>query len=282
MIPTPATVAISDADFAYLQQVVQQKCGLYLEPRKKDLVFLRLKKRLKISRASDLRDYCDKLMQADGDKELQKLIDEVTTQHTKFFRENTQLKYLQQQILPKIQQQGRARAEKKIRIWSAGCSSGEEPYTLAMILLETLGAEWDIRILASDICQRALQTDSQGEYSVKDTADIAPNLLKKYFAVVGDGDQTFLRVKRTLKDKIDFRQINFMAPRYPINTLFEIIFCRNVIIYFEQDVRDTLLARFAKYLQKDNGFLFLGHSELINDIPTLQKHKMNIFQKTGL
>ena len=276
------TVAISDADFECLQKVVLEKCGLFLESRKKELVFLRLKKRLKISSPSELRNYCAYLTKAEGDAELQALIDEVTTQHTKFFRENIQLDYLQQHILPEVQRQGQAKAQRKIRLWSAGCSSGEEPYTLAMILLETLGKGWNVRILASDICQKALRKATQGEYPASAAAEIAPHLVTKYFDKVQSGDVPLLRAKRSLKDVIEFRRINFMDARYPINTSFEIIFCRNVIIYFEKESRDRLLKRFEEHLHPDNGFLFLGHSEIIDNIPKLKKCKMNIFRRLDL
>ncbi|MBF0400184.1 MAG: chemotaxis protein CheR [Magnetococcales bacterium] len=272
---------LSDASFYYLQRVVQQKCGLYLEPRKKDLVLMRIKKRLSITHADELRAWCDLVTRPGNDIGLQDLIDEVTTQHTKFFRENAQLDHFQQWILPAIQQRGRASAEKKIRVWSAGCSSGEEPYTLAMILLESLGEEWDIRILASDICHKALDKAASGLYLEEQTAHIPPNLLDKYFEPVAIGVARGFRARTLLRERIDFRKINFMDARYPINTAFEIIFCRNVIIYFDQASREQLLARFASHLQPDNGYLFLGHSELVAEIPSLQKHKFNIFQKTA-
>ena len=282
MASTRETASISPADFEHLQRVVQERCGLQLDLSKKDLIFLRLKKRLKIERSSELRDYCDRLLKAGGGVALQQLIDEVTTQHTKFFRENTQLEYLRQQLLPDIQQRGRAGAEKKLRVWSAGCSSGEEPYSLAMILAETLGTAWDIRILASDICHAALHKAEQGCYPASDLADVPTNWAMKYFDRTRVDGLPCLRVKKPLREMIDFRQINFMEARYPINTLFEIIFCRNVIIYFDQVNRDRLLRRFADYLQGDNGYLFLGHSEIITGIPTLQKRKLNVFQKMGV
>ena len=270
---------ISSEDFKHLQNVVQKKCGLFLDPRKKDLVFLRLKKRLKISNPSDLRTYCDRLTMRGNEAELQELIDEITTQHTKFFRENTQLDYLQQTILPELQRQGQKHTRKKIRIWSAGCSSGEEPYTLAMILLEILGEAWDIRILASDICKKALQKAALGRYPESASADMPVHLVTQYFDREKQAKIPFIQAKDSLKNIIDFRQINFIDSRYPINTRFEIIFCRNVIIYFERTIWDALLSRFADYLQPEHGFLFLGHSEIIPNIPTLQKCKLNVFQK---
>ncbi|MEO5340977.1 MAG: hypothetical protein H7837_10780 [Magnetococcus sp. MYC-9] len=273
---------ISDELFCRLQQVVHERCGLYLEPRRKELIFLRLKKRLNIFHADQLRSWCDRLAASGRGHELQELIDEVTTQHTKFFRESAQLDRFQNWVLPEIQQRRRAGGEKKIRVWSAGCSSGEEPYTLAMILLETLGVDWDIRILASDICQKALHKAATALYSAEDVAEISPGLREKYFSPVLVGGTAGFQVKPLLQERIDFRQINFLEPRYPINTAFEIIFCRNVIIYFSQAVRERLLERFAGYLQPEQGFLFLGHSELVAEIPSLSKHKFNIFQKTGV
>ncbi|MEO5350087.1 MAG: hypothetical protein H7836_10630 [Magnetococcus sp. YQC-3] len=279
---TCESMTISDADFRHLQQVVQASCGLHLEARKKDLVLMRLKRRLNIANPTDLRAWCDGLAQPGREAEMQELIDEITTQHTKFFRESTQLDYLREQILPEIQRQGRAGREKKVRVWSAGCSSGEEPYTLAMILLETLGRGWNIRILASDICQKALHKAVSGLYLAESVADLSPERLEKYFLPEPSSGQPAFRVQPFLQEMIDFRQINFMDARYPINTTFEIIFCRNVIIYFDQAVRERLLARFAEYLQPDNGYLFLGHSELVSEIPTLQKRKLNTFQKMNV
>lgn len=276
---TCESMTISDADFLHLQQVVQQRCGLYLEPRKKDLILMRIRKRLNLGSLADVRAWCDALAQPGRESEMQELIDEITTQHTKFFRENTQLTHLQECILPEIQRQGRAAVEKKVRVWSAGCSTGEEPYTLGMILREQLGPGWNVRILASDICQKALRKAVDGLYSEESVADIPSGLLSKYFDAVQANGRSAFRVKPVLQEMVDFRQINFMDDRYPINTPFEIIFCRNVIIYFDQAVRERLLARFAGYLQPENGFLFLGHSELVAGIPTLRKRKLNIFQK---
>ena len=204
---------ISEADFHHLQQVVQNRCGLRLEPRKKDLIFMRVKRRLNMTRSTDLRAWCDGLTAPGREHELQELIDEVTTQHTKFFRENVQLEYLRQWVLPEIQRQGRTGTEKKIRVWSAGCSSGEEPYTLAMILLETLGVGWNMRILASDICQKALHKAVRGVYPAEDVAELAPELLVKYFDPVQDGERAAFRVKPLLQERIDFRQINFLDAR---------------------------------------------------------------------
>ncbi|MEO5363091.1 MAG: hypothetical protein H7838_05650 [Magnetococcus sp. DMHC-8] len=276
---TCESMTISDADFLQLQQVVRGRCGLHLEPRKKDLIFMRVKRRLNLANPAELRAWCEQVIQAGRETDMQELIDEITTQHTRFFRESVQLDCLRERILPEIRRQGRAGAEKKLRVWSAGCSSGEEPYTLAMILLEQLGEDWDIRILASDICQKALHKADRGVYTAAEVADIPADLRGKYLDPVPGGGQDLFQVKPVLRERIDFRQINFMASRYPINTPFEIIFCRNVIIYFDQAVRERLLERFAGYLQTDNGFLFLGHSEIVAGIPTLQKHKLNIFQK---
>ena len=268
--------------FESLQTLILNRCGLQMDDKKKDLAFLRIQKRLVDFGVQTMGDYLKKLQKKENESEFQALVDEVTTRHTLFFRENSQLDYLRETILPIIERTLKRQSDRKIRIWSAGCSSGEEAYTLAMMMLEQFGEGWDIRILASDICHKALSKAHQGIYPEKVVQSIPLRLRTYYFEKKTESGHVYFRAKESLRTLIQFREINFMDSRFPINTLFDLIFCRNVIIYFDQETRNRLILRFKGYLKKDQGYLCLGHSEVIPSISDLKKWKFNIHQKIGL
>ena len=269
---------LTDRTFDCLRRLVYQHIGLSWDRSKKELAYTRLRKRLQILNISDFRAYCDYIASDEGASELPKLFDAVTTNHTQFFREPIQLNFVRKTVIPQLQATGGVGGDRKVRVWSAGCSTGEEAYTLAALLLEGLDMDWDMRILASDISSSALQQAKTGRYEGNCTDLLPPGWWSKYFQTIEESDVLFCEARPALREIIQFRYINFFAARYPINTLFDIIFCRNVLIYFNKEDQKKIMCRLRDFLHP-GGYLCLGHSETIHDLHMFQKHKFNVFQK---
>jgi chemotaxis protein methyltransferase CheR len=245
---------LSQAQFERARKLALTVSGIQLDDTKKPLVTARIMHRLRVLGLSDMNSYFDLL---DNDpKESVKLVDELTTNKTSFFREASHFEVLRARILPAI-------VNRRLRVWSAGCSSGEEPYTLAMTIREA-GAEinsFDIRILAADLSERMLEKARAGVYSEETLADVAPALRQKYFERAGE-DQW--RVKPILKSLIQFAPLNLQEP-WPMKGPFNAIYCRNVMIYFDRETRQKLVSRFAGLLGPQ-GHFFVGHSESLTGI----------------
>lgn len=236
-----------------------EQTGISLSDEKKDLVYGRLARRLRKLNLDNFDKYC-KLLKNDLSDELVEFTNSITTNLTSFFREkhhfdflnNTALKYL----LKERQQ------ERRIRIWSAGCSTGEEPYSLAMTVLETVPNidNWDIKILATDIDTNVLNHASEGVYDLKRIEGIDNTRKRKWFLKSKDDDRNEkVRVNPSLRELITFKQLNLMGD-WPMKGQFDILFCRNVVIYFNKDTQRVLFDRYANIL-KDDGYMFIGHSE---------------------
>jgi chemotaxis protein methyltransferase CheR len=199
------------------------------------------------------------LYDKNGGWELRQLINRITVDQTAFFRHEKQFEHLANIILPQIIEH---KATKKLRIWSAGCATGEEPYSIAMIVNDTLKErdDWDIKILASDIDTNALKAAYNGSYTGPEVEKIPTEYLKRYFVEESVQDKSLYVVKDELKKHIIFRRLNFISAEFPFKSPVDIIFCRNVMIYFDSQFRKTLIASFYRLLEKD-GFLCLGASE---------------------
>ncbi|MBN9117979.1 MAG: hypothetical protein J0I06_02225 [Planctomycetes bacterium] len=249
--------AIRDDEFEAVRRLLYDRTGIALGDSKRDMVCSRLAKRLRHHGLASFTDYL-RLVRA-ADDEGQEFINCLTTNKTDFFREAHHFQFLRDTVIPGARAKGR-----RLRIWSAGCSTGEEPYTLALTLREHCPAAegWDVRVLASDIDTAVLAAAERGVYDA-DRADVPPELLRKYF-LRGTGPRAGqVAVRPELRDLIAFRQINLTADPWPIRTRFDVIFCRNVVIYFDRDTQRRLLTRFAEHLAPD-GYLFMGHSENIH------------------
>jgi len=196
------------------------------------------------------------------------MIDAVTTNKTDFFREPDHFDVLASRLLPSLMARHPGRTG--FAFWSAGCATGEEPYTLAMSLEEfKLGHKsFDYHIVASDISTRALDTAANAVYGIERVAPVPPSYRKKYMLRSRDPDRSEVRIKRELRDKVEFIRLNFMDEHFPFEGHFDVIFCRNVIIYFERPVQERILGRMCKYLSV-GGALILGHSETLTgmDLP---------------
>jgi chemotaxis protein methyltransferase CheR len=249
------TLELTDTQFEQISAMTYKLCGINLHDGKEGLVKGRLMKRL---RQLDIGSFDEYLRFVEHDKsreELTAMIDALTTNKTSFFRESQHFDFLRDQVLPELRSKGNP-----IRIWCAGCSSGEEPYTLAIVLREAIPEldKIDARILATDISTRVLKTAREGMYDPAHVSDIPADLRQRYFDVVPGG----YRVKPSLSSIVQFARLNLMEP-WPMKGHFNAIFCRNVMIYFDKPTQKTLVQRFWDCLQP-GGYLFVGHSESIN------------------
>lgn len=243
-----------DRDFAMLAALVKQHVGIVLGEQKRDLVYGRLARRLRALKLDSFAQYCELLAGPDGDAEIGYMVNAITTNLTSFFREPHHFATLADEVLKPMARQGRQR----LRIWSAGCSSGEEPYSIAMTLRGAIPAldGWDARILATDIDTDMLSRAAAGRYEVERAASI-PDACRKYCDVAANGDAVVMSA--ALKSLIAFKPLNLQGP-WPMKGPFDAIFCRNVVIYFDKQTQRALFDRYADLLKPD-GWLFIGHSE---------------------
>jgi len=253
---------LSDQEFRRIQEFMLQNLGIKLHPIKIVMVNSRLIKRLKATGIYNFTEYLDYALSPEGkrDGELERMIDELTTHKTEFFRESDHFTFLQNNILS---QSDHTRAN-PFKIWSAGCSSGEEPYTMAMVLSDYAEQHPGFRfsIYASDISQRVLQTAVMAIYAESKIAPVPMEMRKKYLLRSKDKTKQLIRFAPNIRRLVSFDRINLMNVEEQVGEAFHVIFCRNVIIYFDRDTQESLLNKFAHKLMP-GGYLFLGHSEAL-------------------
>lgn len=273
---------INDREFQRFSSLIYERVGIQLPPGKKTMLEARLQKRLKTLSFDTFEAYAQYVFSPEGQQmELVHLIDVVTTNKTDFFREAAHFDYLTQKALPALMQTGMGRGS-EIRLWSAGCSSGEEPYTLAMVLSDFAAAHQNFRysILASDISTRILETAQAAVYPKERTDCIAMNYKKNYLLRSKDRSRGLVRVCPEIRSRVTFRRINFMDADLGIAEKMDVIFCRNVVIYFDKPTQQELMRKFHRQL-RPGGFLFLGHSETLNGINTdFTTVGSTVYQKT--
>jgi len=254
---------LSMEEFDLIRKLVYDRFGIHLNEQKKSLVVERLQKTLRAGQFESFRAYYDYVMRDRSGKALLELVDRISTNHTHFFREKDHFVFMQTTWLPALKKAAQTAGKKKdVRIWSAGCSSGEEPYTIAMLLADQFemdGSGWDIGILATDISTTVLEKAQSGLYSDTQLEQVPDVFKRKFFRPDGECLYT---VTPAIKELVMFRRLNLMNKEYPFKGQFQIIFCRNVMIYFDEPVRNELLQRYHRYLEPD-GYLFIGHSESI-------------------
>ena len=257
-------VMLSNPDFHRLKDFIYDHCGIKITDAKKAMLEARLQKRLRGLGFNSFSQYCGYLFSSDGmEEELNHMIDRVTTNKTDFFREPVHFDYLTRKVLPEI-----SRLKRTIMVWSAGCSSGEEPYTLAMVL-EEFGCNFII--LATDISTNVLEQAKLAVYDEERIAPIPPELRKKYLLTSKDRTKRLCRITPGLRERMKFRRLNFMDDDFGFREPMDIIFCRNVIIYFDKPTQEGLLNKFCNYLSP-RGYIFMGHSETLHgmDVPLIQ------------
>lgn len=250
--------SISDADFARISGLVRDMTGIDLQPHKRTMVASRLSKRLRATGISSVRDYCDFLQSKSGDQEQTGFISAYTTNMTRFNREGHHFEHLASDVLPRLMDAARRGA--RVRIWSAGCSSGEEPYGIAFNVLDICpeADRLDVKILASDIDIEILNAAKSGLYSRSQTVSLPNDQASKYFEPHGQSTDS-VRVCDKARSLISFRQLNLHGD-WPFKGTFDVIMCRNVAIYFDEPTQSRLWTRFQENLAQD-GLLYLGHSE---------------------
>ena len=260
---TTATDTLSDADYEFLRRLIYEHSRINLGHDKRALVSARVAKRLRALKIGSYHEYCQRLKtEADGE-ELGHLVDVISTNHTHFFREEKHFDWLRSVLLP----QWRLCHDENetFRAWSAASSSGEEPYTLAIVLAEFFGLDGKWTIDATDISTRVLARAEQAVYDGEKLAPVRPELLHCYFQRgVGQWQGSF-RVREELREHVRFQHLNLLQPQYPFSQRFQLIFCRNVMIYFDRPTQETLIAKLTEQLEP-GGHLLVGHSESLSGI----------------
>lgn len=269
---SPATEA--DA-YSYIIRLVYDRCRVRLHDGKKELIRARLGKRMRRHGFETLTDYCSFLSTA-GEDEVTEVVNALTTNFTSFLREEDHLRFMVQEALPAMLTQG----VRRFKIWSAACASGEEPYSIAFYLWELYppGSGWDWRILATDVSTKALDKGRQAVYTA-DKVDTMPMDMRRTFFLKGQGDWTgHYRVKPEITERVSFHQLNLLG-EHRLQDTFEIIFCRNVMIYFDRPTQEQLVNRLCKHLAP-GGYLLVGHSESLSGLSMpLRTLRPSIYQK---
>ena len=270
----------NDDDFQYISNLMQECAGIQLAECKRELVYGRLTKRLRALNLDSFAQYCQILKEGDK-QELIHCVNQITTNVTSFFRENHHFDYMANTALPKLLAEKTNNKTNRLRIWSAGCSSGEEAYSIAITLRENellTSGKWDAKILATDLDSNILDKARKGIYKIEQLENISEQRRIRCFQQ-GRGDkQGLANVTGELKDMISFKQLNLSNVSWPMHGPFDVIFCRNVVIYFDKEMRKKLINRFADLLD-DGGYLFVGHSESlfgITDRFTAVGHTMHM------
>ncbi|HEY6641036.1 protein-glutamate O-methyltransferase CheR [Povalibacter sp.] len=252
---------LADAEFDFIRHVVNENAGIVLGPNKRQLVQGRLARRLRELGLPSYEAYCAHVRES-GPEELVDLINALTTNVTAFFRENHHFEALASYMIPEALK--RNLDSRRLRIWSAGCSSGEEPYCLAMVLTEVMppGIRWDTKILATDIDSEVIAFAQRGIYPLDRLEAVPQERLRRCFRKGVGANAGQALVQPDIARLITFRTLNLMQ-NWPVSGPFDVIFCRNVMIYFDQPTRERMVSRFAALLAPD-GYLCLGHSESIH------------------
>jgi chemotaxis protein methyltransferase CheR len=254
MLAAITAPTLQASEFDAIRELLYRICGIRLKHGKEELVRSRLLRRLRELELPTFAAYVGLLRGPGGHAELQTLVNHLTTNTTSFFRENHHFELLRSTIIPAWRA-----ARRPVRIWSAGCSTGQEPYTISITLNEAIHDidVWDIRVLATDISSRVLGKAKAGEYDEESLTGVSEAMRRKYFEPTKDGAKVGPKLRRVIK----FAPLNLLGP-WPMRGPFQAIFCRNVLIYFERDLQAKLAARYIELLEP-GGYLFLGHSEAL-------------------
>ncbi len=255
--------SLGDEDFNYISSSIYEKTGIVLKDHKKNMVYSRLSRRLRELGVPTFSSYCDLLKSPEGAGEVGYLINAITTNLTKFFRESHHFEHLADVFVPEMTHLFKARGSNRLRIWSAGCSSGEEPYSIAMTLAQAMPSlkTYDVKILATDLDTSMVAKGKAGLYSSEAIENVSGGLRTRFFTRASGGSQ--FQASDDMKSLIVFKQLNLLG-QWPMSGPFDAIFCRNVMIYFDEATKAKLIARFGKLL-RPGGWLYIGHSETLLD-----------------
>ncbi len=253
---------LDDQAFKQIAAIAYKEAGLAIAPSKAAMVHTRLARRLRALNLGSYQEYCDLVASGEGISERRHLISALTTNVSHFFREDHHFDRLRKEVLPGLREKIHSGA--RIRIWSAGCSNGQEPYSIATTLLEDgpLPARNDVKILATDIDPNVISFAKTGIYDERMISGIPEPMRSAFFAQLNPQSGTSWQAKKELKDLVSFRELNLLNT-WPMNGTFDVIFCRNVVIYFDEKTQGQLWQRFAEVMNP-GAWLFLGHSERVN------------------
>lgn len=275
---------LTDKDFRRLGDFIQSNIGIKMPDAKKTMVEGRLRKRLKDLDLISFTEYCDYLFSQTGmKKELPKFIDAVTTNKTDFFREPAHFEFMMNKALPELIKKHGSGTKRRMNIWSSASSTGNEAYTICMVLSEYIerikNPNFSYSVLATDISDEVLKEAKLAIYHHESASPIPIPLRQKYLMRSKDKKKDLVRIVPALRKKVVFRKLNLLEPDFKIIDMMDIIFCRNVLIYFEKDTQEYLIKRLCKQLLP-GGFLFMGHSEVIRcDNLPLKQCASSIYKK---
>jgi len=250
-------------DFDFLRKISNEHSGILVPDDKFDMFYSRLSKRVRLHSLANFKEYCQ-FLKDNPEQEFTEFINAVTTNLTSFFREKHHFEFLKKTVIPEVLR--RNSTKKTIRVWSAGCSTGEEPYSIAMTLLENVPHGWDIKILATDLDTHVLQTAATGVYSKDRINGLPAEIISRWFKRGKGNNAVNVKVHSDLQALIQFKQLNLMSS-WPIKNNFDFIFCRNVLIYFDRETKEQLAQRYGNFLAMGS-HLFIGHSESLNQLDT--------------
>lgn len=277
-----ALLNISDKEFKLLSGLVYERSGINLTDKKKALLRARLNKVVKELGLNSFKEYYGYLLSDNTGDSITQLLDKISTNHSYFFRESGHFDFMTNGALQEIMTNKKNENSNSIKIWCAGCATGEEPYSLAMVLKEYFNKDiinWDVRILATDISYPALTQSQSGIYQKEKIEPIQPMYRTKYFK---KRDDDKYQIDENLQKMILFKRLNLMDENYPFKGKFDIIFCRNVMIYFDKITKDALINKFYRYLN-NRGYLFIGHSESISRETTPLKYvKPSVYKRVDV
>ncbi len=268
---------ITDKEFSLIRDFIKANFGISLSDEKKSLIYSRLRTVLQAKNFDNFMQYYEFLIKDKSGDAVVEFIDKVTTNHTYFMRETDHFDYFRDNVLPELYE--KYKNQKDLRLWCAGCSSGEEPYTLQMIIQDFFKdkqPKWDTQILATDISTNVLDKAVSGIYSNQSIESLPKNWQTEYFEKY---DAENSRAKDSLRKEIIFRKLNLMLPSFPFKKQFQVIFCRNVMIYFDDETRNQLVSKYYNNTEP-GGYLFIGHSESLNRSGAQYKYIMPaVYQK---
>jgi chemotaxis protein methyltransferase CheR len=272
----------SKGHFDKLRSIVTAHSGIVLSDAKQDMVYSRLVRRLRQTGIDNFDEYCQLLDDSgdSADSEFTHFINAITTNLTSFFRENHHFEMLANSVLPEIIEKNKYK--KRLRIWSAGCSTGMETYSIAMVVKEFMAdkPDWDIKILATDLDTNVIETATQGIYDLDSISGVSDQRFNTWFRCGSGENANKVKISKQLKSLISFKPLNLLQP-FPFTGPMDIIFCRNVVIYFDKETQRVLFKKFAD-IHESHGYLFIGHSETLYNVTDQYKLLKNtVYQKNN-
>ncbi|MFQ5559687.1 MAG: CheR family methyltransferase [Nitrospinota bacterium] len=277
--PNGMLLGISDKEFSQLSHLIYKKFGIHLTERKRTLLVSRLQKKILFDGFTSFQDYYEAILADRSQRFLVELVNLITTNTTFFYREKPHFDFFVQTALPEFEKRLKTEKRNDVRVWTAGCSTGEEPYLLAILMEEYFGASyarWDAGVLATDISHRTIEKAQTGLYSRESVKPIPGELIRKYFDKVNSDKW---KVKKRVIEDVTFRRFNLMNKHFPFKKAFHVIFCRNVMIYFDEPTRVELIQKFHALLEP-GGYFVIGHSESLGRRQNLFKYiQPSVYQK---